>query len=89
MRFLRKLCQKRTFYVFLNRNELFLDQNIEVLNRVKRGHFPKWLVHGFCPKMEIFVIVVFHRDYVRKDRFLILGLWIEKNDSRRKRIEVL
>ena len=37
----------------------------------KNGHFPKGLVHGFCPKIELSLIAVFHRNYVRKDLFWI------------------
>ena len=28
----------------------------------KNGHFPKGLVHGFCPKIEFSLIAVFHRN---------------------------
>ena len=33
------------------------------------GHFRKGLVHGFCRNIEISLISVFHRNYVRKNRF--------------------
>ena len=69
MCFLRKLCQKRTFYDILNRNQLFLEQKIEVLKRPKNGHFLKGLLHEIFPKVELFLIGVFHRNYFRKDRF--------------------
>ena len=35
----------------------------------KNRHFPKGLVHGFCPKVELFLIDVFHRNHMRNDRF--------------------
>ena len=35
----------------------------------KNGHFPNGLVHGICPKTELFLIGVFHRNHIRKDRF--------------------
>ena len=60
--FLQKLCQKRSFFDILERKQSFVDQNIEVLTRAK---------NGFCPKIELSLIAVFHRNYVRKDRFLI------------------
>ena len=69
--FLQKLCQKRSFFDILERKQSFVDQNIEVLTRAKNGHFLQGLVHGFCPKIELSLIAVFHRNYVRKDRFLI------------------
>ena len=47
-----------------------------VLKGPKNKHFPKGLVHGFCPKIEISRMGVFYRNYVRKNRFLIF--WIEK-----------
>ena len=37
----------------------------------KNGHFLKGLVHGYCPKIEISLIAVFSRNYVRKHRFSI------------------
>ena len=42
--------------------------------------FKKGLVDGFCPKIEISLIAVFHRNYVGKDRFWIF--WIENNHFR-------
>ena len=44
----------------------------------KNRHFPKGIVHGFCPKIEFFFIWVFWYTQVRKDGFLIF--WIEKED---------
>ena len=46
-----------------------LSEKIDVLNRVKNGHFLKGLVHGFCPKIKVFLIGVFHRISIRKQRF--------------------
>ena len=43
----------------------------------KNRHFPKGLVHGFWPKMAIFLMGGFWANPARKDRFLIFG--IEKN----------
>ena len=47
------------------------EKKIKFLKGPKNGHFPKGLVHGFCPKIELSLIVVFYRNYVRKDRFWI------------------
>ena len=41
----------------LDKKECFLDQKEEVFKkRQKNLNFPKGLVHGFCQKMEIFII---------------------------------
>ena len=50
-----------------------LSKKIEVLKRVKNRHFLKDFMdfHGFCPKIELSLFVVFHGNYVRKDRFWI------------------
>ena len=43
------------------------------------------ILHGFCPKIELSLIAVFHRNYVRKDRFWIFEIktiiFREKNKS--------
>ena len=41
----------------------------------------------FVKKIELFLIGDFHRNDIRKDR--VSKLWKEKNDSKRKKIEVL
>ena len=53
----------------------------------KNRHFPNGLVYGFCPNIEVFLIGVFHRSYLRKDR--VFKLWKEKNDFNRKKNEIL
>ena len=35
----------------------------------KNGHFPKGLVHGSGPKIELSLMGVFHRNHIRKHRF--------------------
>ena len=49
----------------------------------KNGDFFEGLVYGFCPKIEVSLIAVFSKNYVRKVRFSIL--WNEKNDFKRKK----
>ena len=61
----------------MQRKERFKEEKIEVLTRVKKWNFPKGLVHGLCPKIELFLISIFHKNYVRKDRFPIF--WKENN----------
>ena len=65
----------------------FKLEKIEVLKRVKNGHFLKGLVYLFSPKIEVFLIGVFHRNSIKKTTFLIL--WREKKDFNRKKIQVL
>ena len=69
----QELCQKRSFLDILNRKQSFLDQKIEVLTRTKKWTFLKGLVHGFCPKIEFFLICFFHRKSIRKQRFWCFG----------------
>ena len=49
----------------------FKRKKLKFLKGPKNGHFPKGLVHGFGLKIELSLIAVFHRKYVRKDRFSI------------------
>ena len=35
----------------------------------KNRQFPKGLVHGFCPKIELSLFPVFHGNYVTKNLF--------------------
>ena len=60
-------------------------ETIEVLKRVKNAHFLKLLVHGLSPKIEFFLIGVFHRNSIKKTTFLIL--WKEKNDFKWKKLK--
>ena len=78
--FLQKSSQKRSVFWYSGKKKFFLHQKIEVLNSSKHRHFSEGLVHGFCPKIELFLISVFCRYYITKDRFLIF--WIEKNAFR-------
>ena len=55
------------------------------MKRVKNGHFLKGLVYLFSPKIEVFLIGVFHRNSIKKTTFLIL--WKEKNDFKWKKLK--
>ena len=47
---------------------------MKVLKRAKGvSPFPKGLVHGFCPKIELFLCGVFQRNYIRKNGFWYCG----------------
>ena len=86
--FSQKLCPKRSFLDILNRKQSFLNQKIEVLTRAKKWTFLKGLVHGLCPKIELFLISLFHRNHVRKDRLWYCRkkrmIWSRKNRSFKK-----
>ena len=41
-------------------------EKTEVLKRANKLTFPKGIVHGFCPKIKLSLIAVYHRNYVRK-----------------------
>ena len=81
-----KLCQKTSFFNIYERKQLFLDQKIEVLTRAKKGTFFKgvspWI---FFPKIELFLMGVFHRNHIRKHRFGYCG---KKRMILRGKIEV-
>ena len=73
-----KKSQKETFFHILDRKECFLDLKSEVLkNSKKNWHFAKGLVHGFCQKIDLFLICFFWAKKAREKHFLIF--WIEKN----------
>ena len=57
---------------------MIFRQKIEVLKSVKNDIFLKGLVHGFCPKIELFSFGIFLGNQVREKHFFIF--WIEKND---------
>ena len=41
-----------------------LDQKSEVSKKFKKSNFPKGLVHGFCPKIELFAMRFFRQKRV-------------------------
>ena len=51
---------------------MILDKKINVLKGAKNRHFPKGIIHGFCPKIELFFICVFWCNQLRKKPFLYL-----------------
>ena len=52
------------------REIIILMKKVEVFKRVKNEHFLKGLVHGLCPKIELFLMAIFHSNYVTKTTFL-------------------
>ena len=61
---------------------MILDQKVNVLKGAKNIHFPKGIIHRFCPKIEIFLICVFWGNQVREKPFFIF--LIEKNYFRQE-----
>ena len=57
--FLGKSSQKRSFFDILDKKECFLDRKRNFSKVQKNRIFPKGLVHGFCRKIELFIIFVF------------------------------
>ena len=60
-----------------DKKECSLNQKKEVLKNDKKSKFSNWLVHGFCQKIELFIISVFWAKQAREDRVVIF--WRNKN----------
>ena len=73
--FFSKKRKKERFFDILDRKECFLDHKKNVLKTLKNRHFAKGLVHGFCVKIDLFLIRFFLSRKERKKHFLIF--WIE------------
>ena len=66
--------EKIVFLLFWRKKNSFLDQKGKLKKSPKIRHFPRRLVHGFCQKIELFVIFVFWANQTRKDRFLVFRI---------------
>ena len=53
---------------------LFREEKSSFKKVQKHRHFPKGLVHGFWPKMAIFLIGRFWANSASKDRFFIFRI---------------
>ena len=75
--FWAKKSHKETFFDILDRKECFLDHKRKLLKKSKKNrHFAKGLIHGFCQKVDLFLICFFFlAKNARKKHFLIF--WIE------------
>ena len=67
-RFSQKSYQKRSFLILWKEKKDFKRKKLKFSKGPKNGHFPKGLVYGFCRKIEISLMAVFYRHYVRKNR---------------------
>ena len=75
--FLGKWRKKRSFFDILNKIEGFLGQKMEFWKSPENRNFLKGLDHGFCEKIELFIIFVFWANQPTKDRFF--KFWTKKN----------
>ena len=65
-----QLRQKRFFFLYSWQTRMILDQKVNVLKGAKNRHFPKGIIHGFCPKIEfLFICFFFKCNQVRKNFF--------------------
>ena len=60
---------KTTFLILWKEKNDIKWKKFKFKKGLKNGHFPRGLVHGFCPKIEISRLGVFYRNYVRKNGF--------------------
>ena len=74
--FLEKSSQKILFFDILDKKEWFLDQKNKGFKSAKHRHFPKGIIHGFCPYIRLSLIYFLGEN--KLDRFMIFQ--IKKND---------
>ena len=55
---------KTTFLILWKEKNDIKWKKFKFKKGLKNGHFPRGLVHGFCPKIEISRLGVFYRNYV-------------------------
>ena len=46
---------------------MILDQKVNVLKGAKNRHFPKGIIHGFCPKIE-FLFIWFFLSVIKSEK---------------------
>ena len=68
-RFSQKFYQKTTFFIVWKEKKDFKWKKLYLKKGPKNGHFPKGLVYGFCPKIEISRVGVFYRKKKRKNGY--------------------
>ena len=62
-----QLRQKRFFFLFSWQTRMILDQKVNVLKGAKNRHFPKGIIHGFCPKIE-FLFIWFFLSVIKSEK---------------------
>ena len=70
--FLAKKARKKHYLILWigkNRKEYFLDHKRKVLKSSKKSTFAKGLVHGFCQKIDLFLIFFFDQKKPERNIF--------------------
>ena len=62
-----QLRQKRFFFLYSWQTRMILDQKVNVLKGAKNRHFPKGIIHGFCPKIE-FLFISFFSSLIKSEK---------------------
>ena len=75
--FLSKKARKKHVLIFWIENNDFYTWKVNFLESEKNRNFGKGLVHGFCKKIDLFLIGFFSAKKARKKHVLIF--WIEMN----------
>ena len=60
--FVGNISQENVFYDILQRKRAFLGYKNKKFQKSKIDIFPKWLTHGFGPKLAIFQTFFFRQD---------------------------
>ena len=74
--FSAKKAKKNHFFIFCIEKNAFQTKKEKFYKILKNRHFAKGLVHGFCPKIGLFLVSFFFNKKARKKHFLIF--WIER-----------
>ena len=61
------MSEKIVFRYFGKKNNHFETNKLKLQQGLTKKHFLKGLVNRFCPKIELFLTGVFHRNHIRKD----------------------
>ena len=67
----KEVCKDYFLILWIEKNG-FLNQKIELLKSAKHWHFPKGIVHGFCPNIKFFLIYIFWEKTSQERSFDIL-----------------
>ena len=65
--FCRIYVKKHHFLIFWIEKNDCQTRKVTFQNVPKNQHFPQGSVYGFCPKIQLFLMSVFCRNYVKKD----------------------
>ena len=77
-----QLRQKRFFFLYSWQTRMILDQKVNVLKGAKNRHFPKGIIHGFCPKIE-FLFIWFFLSVIKSEKNFFFSIFLtEQNDFR-------